>query len=232
MARLCMTVEGQTEQMFVNHLLRPHLASRGVYVTGARLTAFSRKKRHVHRGGVRAYAPVKNDLDHWLKEDRGPDAFFTTMIDLYGLPKNFPGYEDGALAKDPYKRVGVLEEAFAKDIGDRRFIPYIQLHEFEALLLSDPAAFACYYENRPKQIQALVELRDGSNNPELIDDGEQSAPSKRIAEHIPEYPQAKPSVADIVAAGIGLDTMRGSCPHFHQWLTKLEQLGTSATENR
>ena len=30
----------------------------------------------------------------------------------------------------------------AEDMADPRFIPYIQLHEFEALLLSEPEAFS------------------------------------------------------------------------------------------
>ena len=41
---------------------------------------------------------------------------------------------------DPYRRVKILEDALRDDISDlrRRFIPYFQVHEFEALLLPDP----------------------------------------------------------------------------------------------
>ena len=74
-----------------------------------------------------------------MKEDRKPDAFFTTMFDLYALPVDFPGYEDACNCSNPYLRVERLEEEFLKDIGSTNFIPYIQLHEFEALVLTDPS---------------------------------------------------------------------------------------------
>lgn len=61
---------------------------------------------------------------------------FTTMFDLYALPDDFPGYETAKAIGEPYVRVAALETAFAEAINDGRFIPYIQLHEFEALLFA------------------------------------------------------------------------------------------------
>ncbi len=231
MIRLHLTAEGQTELTFARRLLAPLLAERSVYLLGIRLTALRKKKGYVHRGGMNHYLPVKNDICRWMKEDRGAEARFTTMLDLYGLPRDFPGYGSAAEFSDPYKRVAALERAFADDLGDPRFIPYIQLHEFEALLLSDPDAFGCYFDGRDREIRSLVELRCRFENPELIDDGQQTAPSKRIGKEIPEYLDAKPAAGPIIAAEITLARIREKCAHFAEWLTKLEQLGAAAPEN-
>lgn len=63
------------------------------------------------------------------------------MFDLYALPSNFPKYDESKKISDPYKRVEKLEHAFQEDLDEKRFIPYIQLHEFEALMLSAPEIF-------------------------------------------------------------------------------------------
>jgi len=227
MTRLCLTAEGNTEQVFARDLLLPHLATHGVYLSNPRLSALSKKKGRVHRGGMSRYLPVKNDIQRWLKEDRAAEVYFTTMFDLYGLPRDFPGYDEARDAPDPYARVTALEAAMKDDIGDSRLIPYIQLHEFEALLLSDPSAFACRFPENGQAIQRLVQLCDKYQTPEEIDDGQHSAPSKRIGEEIQEYSRAKPTAGAMIAAEIGLDVIRAKCRHFNDWLTRLEGLGAA-----
>lgn len=227
MTRLNMTVEGETEQTFVVRVLKDYLARHGVFTGKPRLTALAKKKGRVHRGGMGAYEAFKNDIVTWLHEDRNADIYFTTMIDLYGLPRSFPGYDKAAGIGDPYHRVAELENALSKGIGDGRFIPYIQLHEFEALLLSDPDKFSAYYTGHAPQIERLKELCVGCDSPERIDDGEQSAPSKRIGHVIPRYLGEKRTAGPIIAEQIGIETIRQKCPHFDQWLRKLEALGTS-----
>lgn len=231
MARVYVTAEGKTEQAFAVNLLQPHLAGFGVFLTKPRPAAIGRKKGRVHRGGVVRYLPFKEDLQRWLREDRSPDLRFTTMIDLYALPRDFPGTSEADKVKDIYARVAALEDALARDIADDRFIPYVQLHEFEALLLSDPRAFACRYAGHRKAIEALCELCRQYKSPELIDDNQNTAPSKRIGREIPEYLAAKATAGPIIAMDIGLQTIRAKCPHFHQWLTKLEGLATLSAES-
>ncbi len=166
-----------------------------------------------------------------MKEDRAGDVFFTTMIDLYGLPRDFPGYRDASSASDPYERIAGLELALREDLGDRRFIPYLQLHEFEALLFSDPSALKTYYgEEYAPGVEGLARVVASSSNPELIDDGERTAPSKRIGIEIPRYLREKASAGPLIAAQIGLDVIRSKCRHFREWLAKLEALGASSGE--
>jgi hypothetical protein len=226
MPRLYLFAEGVTELTFADKLLKPHLANLGLYLHPPVLIAHAKKKGKVHRGGGRKYAPMKNDILRFLAQEKTSDVFFTTMIDLYAIHAEFPGLvEAEKLRNTPEKRVEALEEAFAKDIGDRRFVPYIQLHEYEAYLFSDPAWFEYFYDHRTREIEALKAVADRYPTPELIDDGQHSAPSKRIVAILPDYEDAKSAVGPQVAELIGLDVIRDKCPHFAAWLSRLEKLG-------
>ena len=220
--RLNFIVEGQTEEAFVKRLLNPHLANLGVYVK-ARCVLTSRRRNIKHRGGIENYEKARNDINAWIREDRNLDVRFTTMFDVYGLPTNFPGYRDAKQTSDPYGRVKVLEDALGEDISDRRFIPHFQLHEFEALLLSDPQKLDAQFDNSTG-IRRLVDMVASFDSPELINDGRNTAPSKRIIGEIPEYERMKVSAAPIVAEKIGLPTLRLKCKHFGEWLCRLETL--------
>ncbi|HKI33865.1 MAG TPA: DUF4276 family protein [Gemmataceae bacterium] len=226
MPRLYLFAEGQTEQTFADNVLKLHLAYRSVYLQGSVLIAHAKKKGKVHRGGGRKYLPMKNDILRFLAQEKGADVFFTTMIDLYAIPADFPGLAEAEkLRHTPQLRVEALEQTFAKDIGDGRFVPYIQLHEYEAFLFSDVTCFGYFYDHHEKQIAALKAIADAHGTPELIDDGQHSAPSKRIIAELPDYEDAKSAVGPQVAELIGLDLIRGKCPHFASWLARLEQLG-------
>jgi hypothetical protein len=226
MARLYLFAEGQTEQTFADTVLKPHLAKLEVYLHPPVLISHGKKKGKVHRGGGRKYLPMKNDVLRFLAQERGGDVFFTTMIDLYAIPAEFPGLSEAEkLRHVPDKRVEALEQAFAQDVGDGRFVPYLQLHEYEAYLFSDPTWFGYFYDHHEKQIAALKAIADAVATPELIDDGKHSAPSKRIIAEFPDYEDAKTVVGPQVAELIGLDVIRSKCPHFDGWLARLEKLG-------
>jgi hypothetical protein len=230
MPRLYLFAEGQTELTFADKVLKPHLAGLGVYLQPPVLIAHARKKGKAHRGGGRRYAPMKNDILRFLAQEKGADVFFTTMIDLYAIAADAPGIAAAEKLRHlPDRRVEALEQAFAEDIQDRRFVPYIQLHEYEAYLFSDPTCFAYFYDHHKRQIAALQVIADQYTTPELIDDGQHSAPSKRIEAVFPDYLDAKPAVGSQVAELIGLDVIRSKCPHFAAWLTRLEKLGADPT---
>lgn len=225
MRRLNVLAEGQTEEAFVNEVLAPHLADYAV-VACVRCVTTRRDRRRpdlVHRGGLPDYGKARRDLERWMAEDGS--AAFTTMFDLYALPSDFPGFADAGRLVDPYARVRALESAMARDVGDQRLIPYIQLHEFEALLLADPEKLDWEYLEHPRPIARLTELAGRYESPELINDGPDTAPSKRIIAEIPEYAYQKASVGPQVARQIGIAKMRDRCPHFRQWLERLEVLG-------
>jgi hypothetical protein len=225
MIRLNMIVEGQTEEKFVHDVLEEHLAAREIFVA-VRCAETSRdKKRHkIYRGGVIDYRRAKDDILRWMKEDQRPEAWFTTMFDLYALPDDFPGYEEARKLGTPQLRVVALETSLRNHVNHPRFIPYLQLHEFEALLLADPSKFDWEFIEHPEAIARLVALAAHYASPEDIDDDPMTAPSKRIIQEIPEYEFQKASAGPIVASKIGLPTLRQKCPHFDSWLTRLETL--------
>ena len=220
--RLYIIVEGQTEETFVNRILKPHFDPLSVGVS-ARVVITKQVPGYTYSGGLNKYTHAKNDINLWLKYDNKMDVRFTTMFDLYQLPEDFPGYA-AAVHDDPYQRVEALENALAQDIADSRFIPYIQLHEFEALLLSDPQKLETQFDYRADEISRLAAMVSQFPSPEHINDGVNTAPSKRIHDEIPEYKPMKASAGPIVAEKIGLSTLRSKCRHFGEWLEKLENL--------
>ncbi len=168
---------------------------------------------------------MRNDVLRFTAQEKAGDVFFTTMIDLYAIQRDFPSLDAAEkLRGDPYRRVAFLEEAWARDIADRRFVPFIQLHEYEAFLFVDPKAFDLFYDAAAKQIANLQAVADAYPSPELIDDSEQTAPSKRIIAQFPDYEGAKATIGPQVGQLIGIQAIRQKCPHFDRWVTMLEQL--------
>lgn len=227
--RLHITAEGQTEQAFVKRILAPHLGTFGVFAD-ARCVMTGRDKRiaKTYRGGLISYKKAKSDIVTWMKEDGHVECRFSTMFDLYALPDDFPGYHDAARQSDPYRRIGVLEDALRSDLNDRRFIPYIQLHEFEALIFADVRQLDWEYLNHDAPIRRLENVVNVTKdqNPELIDDKPETAPSKRIMREIPEYDKANAGV--LVAEKIGLQIMKSKCSHFRVWVESLERLSKAS----
>ena len=152
------------------------------------------------------------------------------MVDLYRLPNDFPGYDACQRISEPKKRVECLEEHFARDIrellGDsvisQRFIPHIQLHEFEALLFSDPDKFLDAFPDAGAAVARLHAIRAQYGGPEDIDGGETTAPSKQILDVLPDF--VKTVAGILIAKQIGLAAFRRECPHFDEWVMKLLQL--------
>lgn len=225
MARLYLFAEGRAEQTFADTVLKAHLAEHGVYMPKPVLIAHAHKRHRTHRGGGRRFRPMQNDICRFLKQESANDVFFTSMIDLYALHSGFPGAEEAEkLRDDPYQRIVALEESWARETNDPRFIPHIQLHEYEAYLFVDISTLSFYYEDQKRAIEKLKNIADCVASPELIDDGQHSAPSKRIIDQVPRYEHDKATVGVQAAQRIGLSKIRGKCPHFSRWVEQLEGL--------
>ena len=226
--RLHILVEGQTEETFVNNVLALALAGRTIVVDARQITT-GRKRGRNFRGGLISWQHVARDLERWMKKDHRQDSWFTTLFDYYKLHNNFPGYATlpttGAAG-----RIASLQIAMADDIGRRlsgfptarQFIPYIQQHEFEALLFSDPSAFDAAMPGKRSIVGPLTQIRAQFPNPEDINNGSATAPSKRIEALWPAY--QKPIDGLLIAQQIGLPTMRRECPAFDRWVSTLEAL--------
>lgn len=221
MIRLHIIAEGQTEEEFVKSILTEHLGNHNISTDVHCITTNPKLKK---RGGAVSYEKIKNDIRLWLKQDQKTDARFTTMLDLYALPNEFPQIDEARKKSNPYQKVEQLESALFDEINDTRFIPYIQLYEFEALILSDPSKFSEQFPEYKSGVKELSEFCVKIDSPELINDGETTAPSKQIIKFIPAYKGSKTSAAPLIAQKIGLSKIREKCPHFNKWITQLEQL--------
>ncbi len=224
MKRLYLTVEGQTEAAFAVDILQAHLANFDVFLSRPRFTGLhSRRRGRIPGGGLlNTFGHALRDILTWLKEDQGPDARFSTMIDLYHLPHDFPGYAAGMVRPTGREQAEALEQSLQHAIGDPRFIPYLQVHEFEALVLTDAARIGGLYPARTAGITQLCDECRMYQSPEHINHGHHSHPKARILRRVPEYDE---NVAGpLLAEDIELPRLRAACPHFGQWLTRLEQL--------
>ncbi len=211
MKRLFIVVEGQSEEEFVKELMTPFFIKNGIYSIQVSLIHTSKG----HKGGFVNYEHLKNDLFKLLKS-QGQDIIVTTFVDFFRCPE-LPGQVDINSLKSNYEKVKAMEENIAKDINDRRFIPYIQLHEFEALLFSSVAGFEKYFDvNITKEIQSIL---DSFQNPEEINSSPETAPSKRLLRLIPKYD--KVFFGNSIALEIGMDTIMEKCPRFRNWVNIL-----------
>ena len=225
--RLNILVEGQSEEAFVRDVLAPYLNGRSVFVSYRRVETSRRKEKItgqtiIFRGGIVSYAKLRNDVLRWLKEDA--NAFLTTMVDVYALPSDFPDIENARTKADPLQKVAALEQAFDANIAYRKFVPYLQLHEYEALLFSDIAATDSGLKlfDGVSRLAQLQQIRGQFATPEHINEGATTAPSKRLKALFPAYD--KLLFGPLIAGTIGLTKLRQECHHFDEWLTRLESL--------
>ena len=227
MTRLLVEVEGKTEEDFVNDVLAGHLCGVSVGYKGVSARLLGNARSRNQRGGIKKWDIVRKDILKHLKQDQ--EVIVTTMVDYYGLPGTWPGRVDASSGrKCASERSSIIEEALSKDVSSklqnfdpRRFVPYVVMHEFEALLFSDPEKFAQSI-GRPDLSRKFRAIRNEFHTPEDINDSRETHPSKRICALVPRY--QKPLMGVDAAKAIGLDTIRKECPLFGRWMEKIESL--------
>lgn len=203
--------------------------SKGYHSVDARIVGNARLRER--RGGIRSWLSTRKDIINHLRED--PDCIATTMVDYYGLPQTAPGEWPGRVRSSGMRTIEgkaqCVQEAVRQDVaaemGSRfdsdRFVPFVVMHEFEGLLFSDCAAFSRGIRRSDLEV-GLRNIRGAFATPEEINDSPITAPSKRVEALIPEY--QKPLLGVLAVLEIGLDRIRGECPHFNGWLAELESL--------
>lgn len=219
MIRLKIICEGQTEESYIKEVLTLYLKKFQVEVVPIILPTSIRER--TYRGGIGPYSRVRKDILRSFERD---GAYVTTMFDLYKLHHSFPGKGESERISDIYERVRVIEEALMADINNRFFIPYIQLHEFESLLFSDISTIdeILIPSSQSKIPELETIIRNHPNGPESINDGEETAPSKRLLKLYPSYKKRTRGIQ--IAMRIPLEIMREQCPHFDAWLLKIEEI--------
>lgn len=223
--RVHILCEGQTEEIIASDVLSPHFSSVDVHVTSSILTTKRPAGGPAFKGGVSTWPKLQRELRLLLHDSS--ITLLTTLLDYYAFPAEAPGMADRPHGS-PHERVRHVESALAKSVGDMRFVPHLVLHETETWVLTDclrlgevmgapgPAA----------QLQRIVQLNSG---PELVNDGVDTAPSKRIMRAYPQY--AKTIDGPLVVAESGLDTIRSTCPHAGDWLSEVESRMSHSTRD-
>ncbi len=225
MNRVLILVEGPTERAVVEQVLAPHFGERSLSLHAKVLG------KPGHKGGIRSFEAVRKEVSALLNQE--PRSLVSTFLDYYGLPAAWPGLGEarGKTAREKARLVeaAMLENArlaFAEPDHLRRFLPYVQMHELEALLFSSPEVMASVFE-RADLASSFSEIVRQCRECEEIDDHPETAPSRRIAWLFPSYRKGGSRIAHapIITRRIGLSAIRQACPHFNSWLARLEALG-------
>jgi len=220
-------VEGKTERTFIWEILAPYLACKGIYLHPCLIGDPG------HKGGdVRFEGRAKSEVGKFLKQRK--DTYVSTMLDFYKIDSCWPGLNELKIRLNQGEQLSVPEKAKVIEKATfiaihslypqlnvhNRFIPYIQMHEFEALLFSDTSKLAKAIKQDVAVIDDILSAYD--HNPEKINNHPETAPAKRLRSLVSSY--KKVIMGNTIAKAIGIATMRQQCHHFNQWLDKLENL--------
>ena len=221
MKRVLILVEGQTEEVFVKQVLAPHLLTQDIAITPTIVTTKRVVSGPHHKGGG-DFSKFEGNLRRLFGDSNA--VAITTLYDYYAFPSNFPNGFPISTPPTPgrgYSGASSIEIALSSYFQEPRFRPYLHMHEFEGFLLVDPIITAkSLFDDSlgPK----LSTERGNAGSAEEINDGIQTAPSKRIRRLAPSYAKALHGPA--ITAAIGLARLRADCPKFNRWVNSLENL--------
>jgi len=214
MIRMYVICEGPTEEMFIKDVVSAWFNPKDISLIPISI------------GGNVSYQRLFKHLQNLLLRDK--TSYCTTFFDFYGSREDFPGKQAANEKSNITEKAGCLLSGFSaklqSDLGAeplRRFIPYVQMYEFEGLLFSDTKAFADGI-NQQRLKNNLADIRIKFTTPEHINNSCETAPSKRIIKLFPEY--EKPLHGTLAALEIGLDAIRKECLLFDAWLKQIEAL--------
>lgn len=216
MKRLVIIAEGETEESFVNNILCPFFCSKGIYNS---IQCF--KTKHSH-GGVSKYSYIKKDILNIIYEK---DVVVSMMIDFYRLPSDFPGFNDLKVTQTHQEQANLLETRIKKDLEDSQnqlfdnFIPYIQLHEFEALVFASISGIDSLFERSEMDYNGLMNVIQQYPNPEDINNHPDTAPSVRLKKLISGYNKVLHGI-DIINT-VGMAELLEKCPRFKTWIESM-----------
>jgi hypothetical protein len=197
MVRIAISVEGATEERFIQIVLAPYLLIKGIYATPISLN------------GNISVDRVNRELKHLVHSF----DYTSTFYDFYGFKH-----------KDDLETKRSLEEKIHSAVEvhlQHRLIPYIQMYEFEGLLFSSPSAIASHLQDTKLDEWATEILNEFNNNPEKVNNSKETAPSKRLEKRTI---YRKTTHGPNIAKEIGLSKLREMCSGFNAWLLRIENL--------
>lgn len=183
-------VEGQTEEAFIQRVLQPYVGSE-VFLQAVIVHTSRAADGSAHRGGGawRNYDRMLRDLlgqRHW--------TMITTLIDFYGYPPGAPACSCRA-GHDPVACAESREAAIRDSLPrDPRFVPFLMLHEFEAMVLAVGAINGSVLGDSKAGTAFRASVAEHNGNAELVNDRPKTAPSKRVAAELSDYRKVRDSV--------------------------------------
>ena len=223
MKRVCVVCEGQTEETFVRDVLAPSFHASGLYLTPEMIETSSG-----HRGGGLNYDRVKRHLRNTLRQKNAP--IVTTLFDLYKLDHRFPNFKVAQAQADLAQRLELLLQGLHADVVAEagcqpdRFIPYIQPHEFEALLFSDVDTLTRVEPSWSAAHKALAAARAAVDSPEHINHRPDTKPAAHLERELSSPKYHKRRHGPIAAQKIGISKIEAECAFFAAWMAKLRGL--------
>ncbi|WP_454966649.1 DUF4276 family protein [Capnocytophaga leadbetteri] len=202
--------EGPTEEVFCSNLLSQYLQN-------------SCRIEIRLLGGNCNWQRIKDMAEKALKQQK--NALVTTFFDYYGVKtKKFPNWKEtvGINKANVRERIEILENGMLEEIDSNlryRFIPYVQLHEFEALLFNNIEVFDEMFEFEQYDRAKLLNVFNEFPDPEMIDQGTETSPSHRLIKIIPAY--RKVIQGNAIAEKIGIEQIRQKNKHFNDWIEQL-----------
>jgi hypothetical protein len=153
----------------------------------------------------------------------------TLLVDYYGIHKDWPGYEQSKRCKEHTQKFSTINQATSAEIQrlfpeqnkGHRFIPYVSMHEIEALYFSDPP---CLSEELGVDESEIDMILKKFGEPESINDHPHTAPSKRLEALSQGRDFKKTTTGLAIAEKIGIKKMRERCSLFDSWLMNMERL--------
>jgi hypothetical protein len=214
-------LEGQTEEVIVKNTFQPHWQEQGWLTEWSILKSHRQSRgRPAYRGGVSTWAKIEHEIRLLL---RNPTLDLLTMIvDYYAFPADAPG-----MASRPpgtaWQRIAHVEAALAERIDDPRFLPHLTLHETETWVYAAADELGELFD-MPELARVLQAEAAAAGGPEGINDGVDTAPSKRLGKYWPTY--SKTLDGPLVIDSLGVCALRKRCPHLDAWLIEIERRAT------
>jgi Domain of unknown function (DUF4276) len=217
--RITAIVEGSTEKNFIDKVLQPYLNKQNIFITSILASKAGQK------GGDIKFTRIKKDIEIHLKQSS--DTYITLMIDFYGIAE-WKNLDQAKQKNSPSDKANIINQSIQEEIekllpeynSKKRFIPYVNVHEFEALLFSDIEILSKHLNVDKKQIEQIIKE---CGEPERINDSRKTAPSKRL-DSLSNNRFRKTGTGVEIAKEIGIFKMREACPLFDTWLNNIEEL--------
>ena len=214
--------EGPSEELFIKRVIAPSFQNLSIYLKPLTLETSQNAS-----GGALNFDRLKRNARNILAKH--PEAYLTTLIDLYALSTDFPSFLHAQKLSTPREKASYLEIQLDSELTahincrPERILSHIQPYELEGLFFSNPQALGQTVPEWHRYHKELQGIRDQFETPEHINNSYETKPSKRLEDLlIPSYKKTRH--APLIGQKIGLSAIEKECPHFAAWLQQLRDL--------